>query len=306
MIETLDQSSICLLNVLYNKLAESMELANKKLIGKSVFLTLLKLSNNDTYKIIHNSSVKIENTFKTELNILVRSNFVRNSDDKEKLDELVITAQGIWYIEASKKIIDLSTVLIYVQSMKLEFPRAKQVLSDNEKIIVYSMLAIRTFSEQVTMDLSSNNLCNSWQDIIENLIIPHLRERKIIKIGSVIDKKTGNEDPISYLLRHANDLPQKSNNLFVPTKKNKYYLSLNINDQGKCLSQLTFLLNKIIPEIESDQFSTNIFSFLCDVAHNQSLYVTPTFDFINNHWDKLIKDALEQLYLGIDISTYPS
>lgn len=304
MIEQLDQNTNNLLSILYNKLVDNLMLHHKKILDQSVFLTLLKLSSNDTYKIISNSSVKFENTFHKEVNGLTNLNYARYSDDKEKLDEVVITAMGIWYIEESKKVINISKVLKYIQSTKLEFPKAKQDLTDNEKIIIYSMLAVRTFSEEVPMDLSSSNLCTNWQDIIENKIVPHLRENKIIRLESVIDKKTGNEDPISYLLRHANDLPQKTNNLFTTTKRNKYYLSINNDDQGKCLSQISFLINKIIPNIDSDQFSSDVFLFLCDVAHNQSLYVLPSFEYINNQWDKRIKESLEQLYLGLDISSF--
>jgi hypothetical protein len=306
MIEDLDQSTILILNVLYEKLVQSMTLANKRLLDNSIFLTLLKLTSNDTYKIIRNASFKFEKAFYKEITNLESLKYVSKPDDKEKLDELVITAHGIWYIESTKGIIELNDVLNYIQDTKLEFPKAKLALVDSEKVIIYSLLAIRTFSDVATMDLNSPDLCNKWQDIIENIIIPHLRESKIIKLESVIDKKTGTEDPISYLMRHANNLPQKTNNLFVPTKKNKYYLSLNTNHKGKGINQVSFLLNKIIPKIDSIQMSSNLLKFLCDVAHNQSLYVTPTFEFITNSWDQILKESLEQLYLGLDISSYVS
>jgi hypothetical protein len=304
MIENLDQSATLILNALYEKLVQSMVSANKKLVDKSVFLTLLKLSSNDSYNIIRNSSFKFEKAFHNDINILERANYVSKPDDKEKLDELVITTRGIWFIESSKGIIELNDVLKYIQATKLEFPKAKQALVDSEKVILYSMLCVRTFSDEVTMDLNSPDLCIRWQDIIENKVIPHLRENKIIKLESVIDKKTRNENPISYLMRHANNLPQKTNNLFIPTKKNKYYLSLNTDHQGKCISQISFLINKIIPTIDSIQLSTNLFQFLCEVAHNQSLYVTTSFDFITINWDQIFKESLDQLYLGIDISSY--
>lgn len=301
MINTIDEKATRVLHALYNKLGESLLFEKKKLIGDSIFLTLLKLSTNDTYRIIHNSSMKFENAFRYEINSLERMKFVRMADDKERLDEIVITTNGIWYIESSRNIIDLEKILEYVQVTKLEFPKTKQVFNDNEKVIIYSMLAVRTFSENVTMDLTSTELCREWQNIIENSVIPYLRERELIKLKSIIDKKTGNEDPISYLMRRANDLPQKTNNLFIPTKKNRYYLSMNIDDKGKCISQLSFLLMKIFPELKSDQIKSEIYDSLCSVAHNQSLYVASSFDFINNHWDKIIDESLEKIYLGLDI-----
>jgi hypothetical protein len=300
MTESIDQNTTYILNALYKKLLESMILSKKKLEKKSAFLTLIKLSSNDAYKIISNSSMKFDNVFHDEISNLRRMNYVSIPDEKEKLDELVISARGIWHIETSQGILGLNEILDYLQSTKLEFPKAKQTLTDNEKVIICSMLAIRTFSENVNMDLTSSDLCRRWQDIIENEIIPKLRERNLIKIESVIDKRTGN-DPIPYLLRHANDLPQKTNSIFEPTKRNKYYLSLNIENRRKSISQITYLLKKIFSEIDSDQTSTDIYTFLCDIAHSHSLFVVQSFDFINNDWDQILKESLEQVYLGLDI-----
>ena len=46
----------------------------------------------------------------------------------------------------------------------------------------------------------------------------------------------------------------------------------------------------------------NLLNFLCDIAHNKSLYVTTSFDYITIDWDRLFKEALDQIYLGLDFT----
>lgn len=302
MIPADDQNTTMVLKSLYEKLFQNLVLSRKKIVKKSALLTLIKLSSNDTFKIVSNSSRNFDNSFRKELDTLEKMGLISHPDDKDKLDEVVITVKGIWYVEKSQNILDINEILSYIQTTKFEFSSARQELNDTEKVILYSMLAVRVFSQHITMDLNTPELCNKWQEIIEDITIPFLQKNQLIKLKSVVEKKTGNEHPISYLMRHANNLPKKTNNLFVPTKKNQYYLDINFENRNKSLSQITYLLKKIVPNMSSMQLTSDIYDFFCRVAHNQSLYVTNSFDFITPSWDQNYKECLDRIYLGLDIS----
>lgn len=301
MTSMIDQNTRMLLTSLYEKFVQNLRLSNKKLIRKSALLTLIKLTSNDTYKIAINSSDKFDNIFRSEITTLERMGLICHPDDKEKLDEMVITAKGIWYIENSNKIIELDDILEYLQSTKFEFSSAKQELIDTEKIILCSMIAVRVFSQDITMNLNTQEYCDKWQEIIEDITIPFLQKNNLIKLVSVIDKKTGNEHPISYLMRHANNLPKKTNNLFSPTKRNQYYLALSIDNSDKCASQLAYLLKRIFPSLNSQELVDDLYEYFIGAAHNHSLFVTTSFEFITPSWDRLIKECLEDIYFGIEI-----
>jgi hypothetical protein len=302
MILKLENNTAMVLNSLYEKLVQNLVLSRKKLIKKSVLLTLMKLSSNDTFKIVSNSSRSFEASFNRELNSLEKMGLISHPDDKDKMDEVVISVKGIWYVENSVGVLELDDILTYIQNTKFEFSKARQELNDTEKVILYSLLAVRVFSQNIPMDLNTPELCSKWKEIIEDITIPFLQTKNLIMLKSVIDKKTGIEDPISYLMRHANDLPKKTNNLFVPTKRNQYYLALNTDNRNKCVSQMMYLFKKMVPDMCAMDLTDDIYGFLCTVAHNQSLYVTTSFEFITSTWDQIIKECLDQIYLGLDIS----
>lgn len=298
MNDDINQISLQYLNAFYENLLHSILDSKKKLVQNSVLLAILKLSSNDIFKIYTNSYITLNEASISDIGILVKKSLIRKSSDLNKPRDYVITIHGIYLIESLKNDLDLQKILTFIQNDRFDFSARHKPLTDNERAIIFSLIGIRAFSNDASMDLNSESYCNKWVEIISNKVCPFLYVEGSIAKEDIFPKKIGNEHPVSYLMRHANDLPKKSNNLFSSSKKNQYYLAIDNNDHDIAMNQISFLLEKIFERIDTFEDINNHKKFLQSLAHDEALYVIPKLDFVTFKWDEIINEALEQVFLG--------
>lgn len=289
------------LEALYDSLIISIQEIGKKIIEGSALFTIMKMYSNDVYNVMLKSSIEISDSVMSDLEPLKQNGYIKLSELSSSRDNYIITAKGIYFVESNRYDFDIHKILNYIQQDKMDFKIAKKPLTDKEKVIMTSLIALRAFDKKTPMDLNEENKTQKWEEIIKNEILPFIDKRKIIEAKNVFSQNVGHENPISYLMRRANDLPKKTSNIFTSLNNNQYYLEIEISDKYTSEKQIAYLLSKIFQNIEDINDANDIKNYLCNVAQTQGIYVYDNIQFINFDWDKVIINAIDKLYLGLNL-----
>lgn len=281
----------------YKKLEQNLRNYKSNLDGGSVLLTLLKISNNKISELLNISAIEGVLFDKYDIDELIENNYIRSSDQFGKTQNYVLTTFGIWEIESKIKGINIEDFLGYYQKEKFSPNLSNATLSNKEKIILLSMIAMRNFSKKATMDLNDETKSDSWIYIFDECT-EFLNSKKAIDISEWKNIGSGNEHPVNYEMRRAYHLPKKTKLIYQTCGNYRYYLDIlsqPITEQKK----LVFLFGLIFYELDSIIEVDGIHKFLSDLAYNKSASIFENFDFITHEWDNKIKKALEKYYYQI-------
>lgn len=287
-------SAYVMLYQFYKNLKQNVLNYKNNLIEDSVLLTLLNTSSNKMSELLHEASIDSLIIDDGVLNTLVENNLVRRSDFFGQFQSYVITAFGIWNVEKEENIIDISKFLKYIQDDKFSSKVSKQKLNDKEKIVLFSLISMRNFSSDVAMDLNRKATLDYWTDVLDDCN-SYLFEMNVTSKESWKSNSSGNEHPVSYLMRRANKLPQKSRHIYQASGNKRYYLDI-VSVEGNSKKKLAFVFGLIFDEIRSLEMVCSIHNFLCDLANDKGKYVRKSLDNINSEWDDIIEDALKSYY----------
>lgn len=292
MNSLMDTESRDILIHFYNKLETNTIKNHSRLEADSLLLTLIKLPPNKVSKIISDSSINKTIFLGRNFDELVEKGLIKKADELGRSQEYIITAFGIWEIETVQKEFDIIKLLKYFQNTKLSFEISRKPLKNIEKTILFSLISIRNFSIHTAMDLNDQGIRDYWIDIFDSC---HNFLYSIDIVNNVKWKtdRAGNEHPISYVMRRANDLPQKSQHIYQKTGSNVYYLDI---DRPEVIpgENLQFLFELIIGDVGSIELINNIYTYLCDIAYDKGKNVRNNLDNINPEWDSILKDALDE------------
>jgi len=161
-------------------------------------------------------------------------------------------------------------------------------------------LCVRNFSSDVPMDLDSLKHRDWWAKIFkvtfDFLNTNHYLKIKYRSFEDIISTK-GSEHPVQNLMRHRNDLPIKSGQVFCNPGKSKYYLDLvkgDKLDKGKLKHAFKLVFQKI-----ADLNSVMLIGDFCvDTANDMAKYVESNFQFIDSVHDDVIKQIIKEIYVG--------
>lgn len=274
----------------YDRLYDNFIMFEKKVKNKSILISFLKTTKNSRNKLISESSLSSSKIPNNVLNLLLSEKLIQSNDD---INKFVISAKGVWVVEKEKEIINEDIFLNYINEEY--FIEKIKPLNSKEKIILFSMIAARTFSEKSVIDLKKNSsIADSWKDIID------LSAEKLNSIG-VISKKDiedlygtpGNEHLVSKLFRHNNYLASKVKQLYKSPGDQKYYLSI-YDDSQFSKDKLSYLLWEVFAGNLSDQEKEEIISFLNDTSSKKSIFVFELNEHIFSmpKYDVIIEDCL--------------
>lgn len=293
MLPRLDDSIENVLRHFYNKLDSVITTEKIRLYKKSIFLTLIKIPTNKTTKLLSDAAISNKYFRESVLQSLLQDGFIREISDIEMRHKYCITALGIWAIETQTSKVDLISLINFFQETKYTSGESNKPLADVEKIILLSLIAIRNFSVNSAMDLNENKKRDYWIEIFSN-VADYLYGKGCIKKSKWQPSNAGNEPPVNFVMRRSRDLPQKTKHIFVFVGNSKYYLDIENEERRNII--LKFLFSIIFGKIESKTALNEIHSFLCKMAYDQGKNVRENFDFINDAWDSILKEALDDLF----------
>lgn len=282
------------LNKFYQNLHTNIIKKKKKVKENSIIIAFLDSTSNDRYKLLNESAISAHKIPSNTLTELENKNFVRNTDI---LNHYTITAKGIWEIETKNDLISEQNLINYLdQKLFNVYNFSNKPLSDKQKVIIFSMLAARTFSEKSSIDLKiDDNILNVWEEIVEK----SYEKLNSLKLISKLEKKdlygkAGTEHPVSNLYRHTDELPKKTKGIFKALGKQKYFLDI-FKDSEISNENLNFLFNLIFDKnVLSSTEIYEISNFCNDIASNKNIYIFDPREhiFLNPKYDGIIRDVL--------------
>lgn len=269
--------------------------------NKSPIPVLIKTQSPSRRKILKDSCIAgYEIRDKSIVDDLLSNRFIRSG---EKPGEYLITPKGIWHYENEKKIFGLEYFLDFIDKNYFDmFKGTRKSFDAKEKIVIFTMIAIRAFLNNNPIDLNvDHETINKWNEIFD-------KSRKMLLDLNVINqseydnfwkediKNDEIQNAVYYLMRHMNSLSEKTNDIYITLKKKKYYLNIS-KKEDLMVEELKFLLRKVFEGIElSMVIKENIFEFLKSISFNYSIYVFhDSNEFSNPKFNNIIKDILYSL-----------
>lgn len=276
---------------IYSKLYEEIVNKKRKLSKNSVLFSLKDMKSNDRFKILKNSAITSSGVSKEIVDELLNKGFIR----MERINEYILTALGIWEIESKDNILDTEKLIKdFDEEIFNLYKTAEKPLIDKEKLILFSMIGARAFSQKAALNLKKDDTSNdAWKEIFDT---SYEEMRNLNLISSTKEKlyeKKGNGTPLSYLLCRANDLYKKTKGIFVQDGKQKYFLDISI-DEDVDVDKLAYLLKLIFAEIKlNGKEIDEVYKFFSELAYKKNNYIFDTTEhFSKPKFDSVIKEAL--------------
>ncbi len=290
MIENMETT----LTKFYQKLYNNIEKNKKKVNENSIIITFLDLKSNVRYQLLNESSISSHKIPQKILIDLQNKKLIRSTDT---LNSYTITAKGIWEVESKNSIINETILLDYLdQKLFNVYNISDKPLTDKQKVILFSMIAARTFSEKSSIDLKKEEtVMDTWKEIVDK----SYEKLKSLNLISKLDQKdlygkVGTEHPVSNLYRHTDELPKKTRGLFKALGNQKYFLDLFQNSEIS-KENLDFLFKQIFEnKVLSSADIYEIDKFCRDIASTKNIYIFDPREhlFSKPEYDEIIRDLL--------------
>jgi hypothetical protein len=215
-------------------------------------------------------------------------------------DELsyTITGIGIWEIEKNFNLSE-NQLIHFIDDKFFVAETQNKELNDKEKIVLFSFIAIRAFSNESCINLKKSEKMKESMKRIIDASHKTLLDLDIITMDySRLYGKKGNEHIVSNLIRHTDKLPKKTKSIFFAPGDQKYYL--NLSNNGKIDRQeFLWLLRKIITREKLVDLSQldKLINFLNSISFSEGYLIYDNIDktFINHETDTLIEESLKDL-----------
>ena len=280
------------LNNLYQKLFHNLKREKVSLKKDSIILTLTRSGSNiqsKISKILEESSVKSHFFKRDELKYFLDENHVRVS--RNDLNDYVLTAKGLWFIETENKKISKKILVDFIESEILT-KKINTKLKDKEKIILFALISLRCFDINNVMNLNDKYRLDEWLSIFSDCR-DFLHSKKILK-NKVVFKNVGLEHAVAAEMRRVNDLPKKTHLIYNFTGKKEYYLDISKNTDK--VSQLMFLFGLVLDGNNDPTLLDEIKTFCNNLAYDKTKFVSDLTK-LTKEYDDLIHSSIRSLIL---------
>ena len=287
------------LKLMYDKL-RNMLISEKKLYGKSVFLSFLnKISANNRDELIQKSSVPKHELKLEVFDELLTKEFIRLSGNNNKINHYILTAKGIWFIEEASQRIKINDLLEFIDNKYFISKASRKELSGMDKIVLLSMIATRVFSNDNPMDLNDSHNLADWQEILLKAL-DFLSKWKLVEKTSEFKKQLttqkGNEHPIRSLMRHRNDMPQITHQIYRYTGYRGYYLQVDLdNDEG--LKKLTHLFSLFVKNKFTYELLQEFKEFCEKIANDYAYKVVKDTSILKPQYTIRVEESINNLVM---------
>jgi len=151
-----------LLIELHKKLKDTFIRDYESKFQKSIYCSLLDLgSKNKRMRILRKSAVPAISLNSNHLEQLINQNYVEFIDKKRNV---CLTSFGIWHVENVLDIVDTKALLDFIEKKLFDcFADFNRPLSDKEKVILFTLLSVRTFSKNSAVELNNVNGHDGWE-----------------------------------------------------------------------------------------------------------------------------------------------
>jgi len=265
---------------------------NKKYKKRSVFISFFQMKSNTRLELLKDSSMDMSTQLREDYLNLTKNEFIR----KNKGENYYITGKGIWEIE-SQKDLSISKLIDFFDSKYFKNKMSKTKITNKERIILLTLVIARAFSDKYSLDLNKGdfalNACKEIIDFSNNELSKYKFIKKVPE--KTLYRKNGNEHMISYLIRHTDAIPKKTNFIYTAPGQQKYYL--DIAEEGKVnkqkLEEVFRIIFKSNDLIEYDEL-VEIFKKMNNLTYDKAVMIYNNFSrsYISPVYDEIIKESL--------------
>lgn len=285
------------LNSIYTLLKNRLIL-KKKLKNNSILISIMNVKSNEAFKLLSESVIKKTSIPYDVFNYLLSNNYIRMAD---KPENFIITVKGIWEIESKNKIINTNILLEFIDKKFFGVFKDIGKLNEKEKVILFTMIAVRSFSPESALDLKKGNIVLSClEELIKDSFNFLYKNNIISKLNlEILFGAQGNEHPVSHLIRHTDALLKRTRGIYKTLGKQKYYLDL-LNDKKISTEGLVLLLDSIFESNITPHLKQEISDFCIEHSYSKSKYLFDlnVHNFAHPIYDEQFNEALESYFVN--------
>lgn len=228
---------------------------------------------------------------------LIDTGLIRESDDRGKY---AFTMNGLFYTET----ILLEKDNFFIEADKYYFNVFKNIsISDRDRIILMTMVAMRTFSEKSAINMQESvGVQDEWWIILQKISDMLVKEGIIRERTSLSNYSPSKiEHPASDIVRHSDNLPPATKNIFIKPGNNTYYLSLLKNNRIRAevlVDILELVFENRCDEYTLDHLSMEMRSF--PRIYGVSVQSSMEENFYSSEYDNDITQAFDLLKIRIN------
>jgi len=288
---------------LYENLKNTYKRSQSGKIEDSVYFALLNLgSQTRRMRLLLDAAIPAISLKHGLLEKLIKLNYVEYIDRKMKI---TLTSIGIWEAEKRLNIINSEQLTNFIEKKWFNcFADFKQPLSEKEKIILLTTLAIRAFSKDSAVDLKNEKFHTGWADAV-SLACEFLYENKITSDKKIKDillpntQKKMSLHPVIHFFRYSEYLPKKTNGIYIAKGNNNYYLDI-YRESRINIDNLVFLFDIIFQDKKNYILMDKVYEFCQKSSYDISVKVFPLRKhiFSTPDYDDLIRKALRELIVS--------
>jgi len=298
MTQILQADDIEVLTHFYKKLSDSL-IQNGLLKPESCLIRLLQVKSNVRLRIIQSSVISkylIDNKI---LKNIEKQGYINQT--QYDVENYAITAKGVYFHECLNNILNEYMLIDFIDNKWFDFVDSRKPLSEKEKVILFSMITTRAFSQNSAIDLKMSDLVlDNWKEILEESFnfLSHYGIVTKVKSSDLFNLNV-NERIISHLIRHTDLIPKKTKGIYVAFGKQKYYL--NVSDTGVINEdKLVYLLRLIFNEIQNFTIINEIIKFCKNISYSKAFMVFDLHQHIFNSpkYDDIIEKVIRETLFG--------
>lgn len=288
----MDDEIIFLKEKFYDNLLDTLP-SNKKITNKSLFLTFLKMTSNEVMNCLDNADVDSAKIPISTLQSLIGKDLIRGGKD---FSHYILTSKGIWEIEKSLEVIDIESLISFIDGYKYA-PKSGEKLDKKEKTILLGLISIRAFSEKTPLN-------RTHLDALDK-IVEVLADSKdfLVDMGVFSEyafTKPSQEHAVEAIFRRTNNLKQRTRGIYCFGGK-KHWLNVFDEDSGEVSKEkLGYLFWKIFNGNLSGEEQAKVSDFCDNIINKYKNYVfdseeRESFVFSNVSYKNIIKDSLFEM-----------
>jgi hypothetical protein len=279
----------------YNVLRDNLR-REKNLKGNSILTSFLETRSASRYKVLGASTLLSTSVPEDVLLSFLSQNYIQKIGG---IDNYAITAKGVWHYELVLGLMNEDTLLTFINKKYFASNTStsldKKDLDDREKVILYTLIAARAFSQKSCADLKTKETVkDKWLELLERSYDCLVSLKVITKLSkSDFLSKTGNEHVASSIFRHNGHMLQKTSGIYSYTGKYQYFLEI-YNDLVFSKEKLSYLFWKLFNG-DISIYSIDLITDYCNkVSSNDSIYLFDMKEHIFSlpTYDSILKDCL--------------
>lgn len=280
---------------LYNYIQLDEKVKESSLLEKFLYTKL-----NKCYTFLKEASIESSNIPAKTLDELIDNNYVRATD---RLGSYSMTAKGVWAVEMQRGAISIDGLINVLDDKFFNLFSNSKKITDKEKVVLLSFIAIRAFSAAASMDLKKGRtILDNLQEVI-NKAYDLLKKHQVVKNLKKEDLfgKGGNEHPVSNVVRHASpQLNIQTKGTFKVQNPQKYYLDIFDKTKEKTLSNLAFLIWVIYKDTMTIEMREELMDFCLACTYEKGIYIydLQNQNFIKPEYDPLLREGLEEYIIS--------